>query len=42
MQVLNMTYQIIIVFKILYFFTPCLAQLTKIFLLFKSSKSPST
>ncbi len=42
MQILNMTYQIIITIKILYLFTPCFAQLTKLFFLFKSCKSSST
>ena len=42
MQILNMTYEIIITIKILYLFTPCFAQLTKLFFLFKSSKSSST
>ena len=42
MQILNMTYEIIITIKILYFLTPCFAQLAKVFLLFKSSKSTST
>lgn len=37
-----MVYQIIIIFKILYFLASCLTQLAKFFLLFKSSKSPST
>ena len=37
-----MIYHIIIIFKILYFLTSCLTQLTKFFILFKSSKSPST
>lgn len=42
MQIFNMIYHIIIIFKILYFLTSCLTQLAKFFLLFKSSKSPST
>ena len=37
-----MIYHIIIIFKILYFLTSCLTQFAKFFLLFKSSKSPST
>ena len=37
-----MVYQIIIIFKILHFLTSCLTQFAKFFLLFKSSKSPST
>ena len=37
-----MVYQIIIIFKILNFLASCLTQLAKFFLLFKSSKSPST
>lgn len=37
-----MVYQIIIIFKILHFLTSCLTQFAKYFLLFKSSKSPST
>lgn len=37
-----MVYQIIIIFKILNFLASCLTQFAKFFLLFKSSKSPST
>lgn len=37
-----MVYQIIIIFKILKFLASCLTQLAKFFILFKSSKSPST
>lgn len=37
-----MVYHIIIIFKILNFLASCLTQLEKFFLLFKSSKSPST
>ena len=37
-----MVYQIIIIFKILNFLASCLTQLTKFFLLFKSSKAPPT
>lgn len=37
-----MVYQIIIIFKILNFLTSCLTQFAKFFILFKSSKSPST
>ena len=37
-----MVYQIIIIFKILNFLASCLTQLTKFFILFKSSKSSPT